>query len=132
MSVAAIGKTERLLERKSAGTKARLSSVQPIHATTKLVSAIGWVRLATISIYFRAADSCSTKTEMFFPHADVRDCLSYSLRRCAHQCLHANIGSPHRTIENLDRHGPRPIRMGVYCYAARSEGTVHSSREPAA
>jgi hypothetical protein len=33
--------TERVLERKSAGRKARLSSVQLIQAATKLLSAIG-------------------------------------------------------------------------------------------
>jgi hypothetical protein len=45
------------------------------------------------------------ETEMFFPYAGVRAYWSYSLslRRCAHQRLHANIGSHHKTIENLDR-----------------------------
>jgi len=41
MSVGRNLKTERVLERKSAGRKARLSSVQLIQAATKLVSAIG-------------------------------------------------------------------------------------------
>jgi len=41
MSVGGNLKTERVLERKSAGRKARLSSVQLIQAATKLVSAIG-------------------------------------------------------------------------------------------